>query len=42
MRPRIIYTIFRKEFVEAWRDWLTLTLVVGFPIVLYPPGLLIP
>ncbi|HEU5071887.1 MAG TPA: ABC transporter permease subunit/CPBP intramembrane protease [Verrucomicrobiae bacterium] len=36
MRPQIIWTIFRKELTEALRDRLTLFVVIGLPILLYP------
>ena len=36
MRPGIIWTIFRKEITEALRDWVTLLVLVGLPIVIYP------
>ena len=36
MRPRIIWTIFRKEITEALRDRITLLVLVGLPLVFYP------
>ena len=36
MRPRIIWTIFCKEITEALRDRVTLLVLVGLPLVLYP------
>jgi sodium transport system permease protein len=36
MRPRIIWTIFRKEITEALRDRVTLLVLVGLPLVFYP------
>ena len=36
MRARIVWTIFRKEITEALRDRLTLAVVIGLPILLYP------
>lgn len=36
MRPQIIWTIFRKEITEALRDRLTLLVVLGLPILIYP------
>jgi sodium transport system permease protein len=36
MRPKIIWTIFRKEIVDSLRDRLTLLVVLGLPILLYP------
>ena len=36
MRPRIIWTIFRKEITEALRDRITLLVLVGLPLLMYP------
>ncbi len=36
MRPRIIWTIFRKEITDTLRDWLTLLVVIVLPLLLYP------
>ena len=36
MRPHIIWTILRKELTEALRDRLTLAVVIGLPLLLYP------
>lgn len=36
MRPRIVWTIFRKEITEALRDRLTLLVLVGLPLLVYP------
>lgn len=36
MRARIVWIIFRKEITEALRDRLTLAVVIGLPILLYP------
>jgi hypothetical protein len=36
MRPRIIWIIFCKEITEALRDRVTLLVLVGLPLVLYP------
>src|SRR5512139_2584842 len=36
MRPRIAWTIFRKELVETLRDRRTLFMMVVLPILLYP------
>jgi sodium transport system permease protein len=36
MRPRVIWTIFRKEITEALRDRLTLLVVVVLPLLIYP------
>jgi sodium transport system permease protein len=36
MRPRIIWTIFRKEITETLRDRRTLLMMVGLPLLLYP------
>ena len=36
MRPRIIWTIFRKEITEALRDRITLLVLVGLPLLIYP------
>jgi sodium transport system permease protein len=36
MRPRIAWTIFRKELTETLRDRRTLFMMVGLPILLYP------
>lgn len=36
MRPRIIWTIFCKELTEALRDRITLAVVLGLPLLLYP------
>lgn len=36
MRWHIIWTIFRKELTEALRDRITLVVLVGLPILIYP------
>ncbi len=36
MRPRIIWTIFRKEITETLRDRRTLLMMIGLPLLLYP------
>ncbi len=36
MRLQIVWTIFRKEITEALRDRLTLLVMVGLPILIYP------
>jgi sodium transport system permease protein len=36
MRPQIVWTIFRKEITEALRDRLTLIVMLGLPILIYP------
>ncbi|HMP82799.1 MAG TPA: ABC transporter permease subunit/CPBP intramembrane protease [Verrucomicrobiota bacterium] len=36
MRLHIVWTIFKKEITEALRDRVTLLVVVGLPLVLYP------
>jgi sodium transport system permease protein len=36
MRPQIVWTIFRKEITEAMRDRLTLIVMLGLPILIYP------
>lgn len=36
MRPAIIWTIFRKEIIDSLRDRLTLLVVLGVPLLLYP------
>ncbi len=36
MRLAIIWTIFRKEITESLRDRLTLIVVIGLPVLLYP------
>jgi sodium transport system permease protein len=36
MRPRIVWTIFRKELTEALRDRLTIIVVVLLPMLVYP------
>lgn len=36
MRPHIVRTIFRKELTEALRDRVTLLILIGLPLVLYP------
>jgi sodium transport system permease protein len=36
MRPRILSTIFRKEFTEALRDRRTIFMMIGLPILMYP------
>ena len=36
MRLNIIWTIFRKEIMDSLRDRLTLLVVVGLPLLLYP------
>ncbi len=36
MRLPIVWTIFRKEITEALRDRLTLMVVIGLPILIYP------
>ena len=40
MRLSIIWIIFRKEITEALRDRVTLFVLVGLPLLLYPVGLL--
>lgn len=39
MRLNIIWAIFRKEITEALRDRLTLIVVLGLPILIYPLAL---
>lgn len=36
MRPHAVWTIFRKEITEALRDRLTLIVMLGLPILIYP------
>lgn len=36
MRRSIVLTIYRKEILETLRDWRTLTMMVGLPLLLYP------
>ncbi|HXG46085.1 MAG TPA: ABC transporter permease subunit/CPBP intramembrane protease, partial [Methylomirabilota bacterium] len=36
MRAHIVRTIFRKELTEALRDRVTLLILIGLPLVLYP------
>ena len=36
MRWPIVWTIYRKELTETLRDWRTLLMMVGLPILLYP------
>jgi sodium transport system permease protein len=36
MRPRIVWTIFRKEITETLRDRRTLLMMIGLPVLLYP------
>lgn len=36
MRPHIVWTIFRKEIREALRDRLTLMVMLGLPLLIYP------
>ena len=36
MRPHIVWTIFRKEITEALRDRLTLMVMLGLPLLIYP------
>lgn len=36
MRFHIVWTIFRKEITESLRDRLTLAVVIGLPLLLYP------
>ena len=36
MRFHIIWTIFCKEITEALRDRLTLAVVIGLPLLIYP------
>ena len=36
MRPRIAWTIFRKELTETLRDRRTLFMMIVLPILLYP------
>jgi sodium transport system permease protein len=36
MRPHIVFTILRKELTEALRDRLTLAVIIGLPLLLYP------
>ncbi len=36
MRPRIIWTIFRKEITEALRDRPTLIVLIALPLLVYP------
>lgn len=36
MRPRILYTIYRKELLEALRDRRTIFMMIGLPLLLYP------
>jgi sodium transport system permease protein len=41
MRLNIVWTIFRKELTEALRDRLTLLVVVGLPLLIYPGSALV-
>ena len=36
MRPPIVWSIYRKEITEALRDRVTLLVVIGLPMLLYP------
>ena len=36
MRLSIVWTIYRKELIEALRDRRTLFMMVGLPLLLYP------
>lgn len=36
MRPRLVWTIFRKEIIDSLRDRRTLVMMLGIPILLYP------
>lgn len=36
MRPRILFTIFRKELTEALRDRRTIFMMIVLPILMYP------
>ena len=36
MRPKIVWTIFRKEITETLRDRRTLLMMIGLPVLLYP------
>src|SRR5581483_9508720 len=36
MRPRILWTIFRKEIRESLRDRRTITAMIVLPVLLYP------
>ena len=36
MRPAIVWTIFRKEITEALRDRVTLAVLLGLPLLVYP------
>jgi len=38
MRWHIIWTIYRKELTEALRDRVTLLVLIGLPLLLYPLG----
>ena len=40
MRLSIIWIIFRKEITEALRDRVTMFVLIGLPLLLYPLGLL--
>ena len=39
MRPHILWTIFRKELTEALRDRVTLLVMIGLPLLIYPLAL---
>ena len=39
MRLRIIWIIFCKEITEAMRDWVTLLVLIGMPLLIYPLAL---
>jgi sodium transport system permease protein len=41
MRPHIVWTIFRKEITEALRDRVTLLVMLGLPILVYPLAILL-
>lgn len=36
MRPRLVWTIFRKEIIDSLRDRRTLVMMLGIPLLLYP------
>jgi sodium transport system permease protein len=36
MRLHVVWTIFRKELTEALRDRMTLLVIIGIPVIIYP------
>jgi sodium transport system permease protein len=39
MRARVVWTIFRKEITESLRDRVTLLVLIGLPLLIYPLSL---